>query len=137
MKIKKIHDQHVHTSYSEDSSASLEKYIQIAIDLGCSYFVMTDHLDFDIPMYHKHWIADYDKQKKEIIELQKKYKNKITLLQGIECGYREGYENNINLIGISYGFYHLLTLVLSYLFLMFCFSLLIFLIKLLADFQIN
>ncbi len=95
MEIKKIHDQHVHTSYSEDSSANLEKYIQIAIDLGCSYFVMTDHLDFDIPMYHEHWIADYDEQKKEIIELQKKYKNKITLLQGIECGYREGYENNI------------------------------------------
>ena len=90
-----LHDQHVHTSYSEDSNASMEEYIKIAISKGCSYFIMTDHLDFDIPMYKVNWIADYKKEREEIDRLQEKYKNKITILQGIECGYRVGYEDDI------------------------------------------
>ena len=61
-----LHDQHVHTSYSEDSNASMEEYIKIAISKGCSYFIMTDHLDFDIPMYKVNWIADYKKERGEI-----------------------------------------------------------------------
>lgn len=90
-----LHDQHVHTSYSEDSNASMEEYIKIAISKGCSYFIMTDHLDFDIPMYKVNWITDYKKEREEIDTLQEKYKNKITILQGIECGYRVGYEDDI------------------------------------------
>ena len=47
MEIKTLHDQHVHTLYSVDSEALIEDYLNIAIKKGCSYFVMTDHLDYD------------------------------------------------------------------------------------------
>lgn len=109
-KINVLHDQHVHTSYSNDSNAIMEEYIKIAINKGCSYFIMTDHLDFNMPSTHENWIADYKKEREEIDFLNTKYKNKIKILQGIECGFNEEYEeeilniineNNFDLINLS------------------------------------
>lgn len=82
-----IHDQHVHSKYSMDSTQELEPYIKKANELGCSYFVTTDHFDFDLVEHHTNWTVDYLSLKKELEELQKKYPN-ITMLLGIEMGYR-------------------------------------------------
>ena len=97
-----LHDQHLHTEYSEDSKAKIEDYIAKAIEAGCSYFVMTDHLDFDVAERGKTWIADYKKQKEELNILQNKYN--IKLLQGIEIGYKTQYKEEIKSIANSLDF---------------------------------
>ena len=54
-----LHDQHVHSEYSEDSIASLLEYYKLATSLGCKYFITTEHLDLDITNQKVDWIADY------------------------------------------------------------------------------
>lgn len=83
-----IHDQHVHSKYSADSNQELEPYIKKAIELGCTYFITTDHYDFDLVEFHNDWTVDYDSLKKDLEKLHKIYPQ-ITPLLGIELGYRK------------------------------------------------
>ena len=92
--IEVLHDQHVHTNFSRDSGEELETYINKAIQKGCSYFVMTDHLDYNVADKDDDWISDYPKQREELIKLQPKYPG-IKLLQGIELGFKEKYFDKI------------------------------------------
>lgn len=89
--MKTIHDQHVHTHYSKDSEADIGEYINRAIELGCSYFVVTDHLDYDLAGTGDDWIADYKTQAEELNKYKEQYKDKITILQGIEIGFKRTY----------------------------------------------
>ena len=82
------YDQHVHSKYSADSSASLSVYIRKAIREGFSHFVVTDHIDLNYRAIGEHNICDIEKRHKEMVKLQKEYPN-ITLLEGIELGYDE------------------------------------------------
>lgn len=91
----RIHDQHVHSKYSMDSNQELEPYIQKAIELGCKYFVTTDHVDFDLVEHHINWSVDYASLKAELKKLQYQYPN-ITLLLGIEMGYRKDHLEDID-----------------------------------------
>ena len=45
--IKRLHDQHLHTKYSLDSKEEIVNYYQLASSIECSYFVTTDHIEFD------------------------------------------------------------------------------------------
>lgn len=92
-----FHDQHVHTHYSVDSQESLEKYIQKAIEYGCSYFVNTDHTDINLTHYGSDWLVDFNALKKEQEVLQKKYPQ-IKLLLGVEIGYKKQYLDRITSI---------------------------------------
>ena len=83
-----LHDQHVHSEYSQDSNELLENYIKLAIENGQDYFVVTDHLDYDMAITHIDWLADYKKERIHLNELQNKYPN-IRLMEGIEVGYKE------------------------------------------------
>lgn len=83
-----IHDQHVHSKYSADSNQTLEPYIQKAVASGCSYFVTTEHVDFDLVEFHNDWTADFDTLKQELSILHQKYPQ-ISFLLGIELGYRK------------------------------------------------
>jgi len=82
----KYFDQHVHSSYSHDSNASLEKYILTAIELGQENFVVTDHCDIYTPDSPYSYYSDFSKEKIEIEELRKKYPQ-IHIMQGIEVGF--------------------------------------------------
>lgn len=93
--IKVLHDQHIHTEYSEDSKEKITRYVERAIEKGCEYVVMTDHLDFDVASSGHTWLADFVKQREEINELQKVYGDKIKILQGIELGYKDAYFDEI------------------------------------------
>lgn len=101
--IEVLHDQHVHTIFSRDSGEELETYINKAIQKGCSYFVMTDHLDYNVADKDDDWISDYPKQREELIKLQPKYPG-IKLLQGIELGFKEKYFDKIKEISESLPF---------------------------------
>ena len=82
----KLHDQHIHTIYSADSMASLEEYYQLAQQLGCKYFVTTEHVDLDIAGKGVDWLADFSALKKHLDNIS--LPNGPIPLLGIELGYR-------------------------------------------------
>lgn len=91
-----LHDQHVHSSFSGDSKANLNEYYQIAKNLGCSYFVTTEHLDYDITMLKCDWIVDVKALKAELNQIEVQDGPKTLL--GIEVGYRRDYLEQIKQI---------------------------------------
>lgn len=84
----KLHDQHIHTSYSRDSKASIDEYYRIASEMGCKYFVTTDHLEFMSVYDNQDWTVDYDSLLKDLERLHKVYPSVIPL-KGVEIGYRK------------------------------------------------
>ena len=90
----KIHDQHVHSYYSFDCEQPIEPYLDKASELGLSYFVLTDHYDFDFLDKGKDISFDIDKQDEELKRLQTQYPN-IKILRGIEIGYKPNKLNKI------------------------------------------
>ena len=70
-----IHDQHIHTSYSRDSKVPIDEYYKIASDMGCKYFVCTDHIEFMSCYNHIDWTVDYVNQDKDLERLGKLYPN--------------------------------------------------------------
>ena len=99
-------DYHIHCKYSDDSEEDLEKIIETAINKGIGEICFTDHVDYGIKLdkdvfekidenAKKDWIkkigridlnVDYLNYFKEIEELREKYKDKITIRQGLEFG---------------------------------------------------
>lgn len=99
-------DYHIHCKYSDDSEEDLEKIIETAINKGIGEICFTDHVDYGIKPdkdvfekmdenAKKDWIkkigridlnVDYPNYFKEIEELREKYKDKITIRQGLEFG---------------------------------------------------
>ena len=88
-----LHDQHVHSSYSEDSNELLENHYNEAKKFGCKYFVTTEHIDYMPSMSGYDWLCDFDKLIQNLEEL-KKLNGPIPLL-GIEMGYRADYLDKI------------------------------------------
>lgn len=86
--MNRLHDQHLHSNYSFDSKENLEKYYKLASELGCSYFVTTEHIEFDSVFNRKDWTVDFDSMKKDLNNFSKKYPNVKPLL-GVELGYRK------------------------------------------------
>ncbi len=89
-----LHDQHIHSSYSEDSNEPLINYYKLAEELGCKYFVTTEHIDYMPSMDNHHWLCDFDKLQEELNSIYKA--NGPIPLLGIEMGYRIDYLNEIN-----------------------------------------
>lgn len=86
--IKRLHDQHLHSSYSFDSKENIKNYYKLANELGCGYFVTTEHIEFDSVYNHQDWTVDFDSLKKDLEKYSKKYPNVVPLL-GVELGYRK------------------------------------------------
>lgn len=82
----KIYDQHVHSYYSFDSEQTIEEYIEKALDLGLSNFVLTDHLDLNYISTGKDLDFNIENQHKELDKLQGIYPQ-IQILKGVEIGY--------------------------------------------------
>ena len=108
MNTMKLHDQHIHTSYSKDSKASIDEYYRIASEMGCKYFVTTDHLEFMSVYDNQDWTVDYDSLLKDLERLHKIYPN-VTPLKGVEIGYRKDQLDRI-LNTIKTGNYDLINL---------------------------
>lgn len=88
-----LHDQHVHSNYSEDSTELLINHYYVAKNKGCKYFVTTEHIDYMPSMSGYDWLCDFDKLIKELNALNK-LDGPIPLL-GIEMGYRKDYLKQI------------------------------------------
>lgn len=88
-----LHDQHVHSLFSEDSEEDLKKYYLKAKKLGCQYFITTEHVDLDIAGMGVVWLADFN-ELKEVLNNIKESDGPIPLL-GIELGYRKDLKDKL------------------------------------------
>lgn len=85
-----LHDQHIHSSFSNDSNEPLESYYKIASEKGIDYVITCEHYDPHTVVDSTTWHADYNKLMKLQEEYKLKYPNVKSLL-GIELGYRPEY----------------------------------------------
>ncbi len=94
-----IADYHMHTYYSDDSQYKMEEAVKKAIELGLNEICFTDHVDYGIKLEHEDYMrlneeerknrvanVDYKHYFEEIHQLQVKYKDRITIKQGMEFG---------------------------------------------------
>lgn len=83
-------DTHTHCRHSHDSRQDPEELILKAIDKGLDYIALTDHYDGELtflPEFDYIPQIDLDAHFKEVRMLKEKYKDKIQVGVGIECGY--------------------------------------------------
>ena len=64
-------DYHLHSSFSGDSDAPMEKMIQQGIRLGLPAMCFTEHLDPDFPGGDCSFDLDIDAYQKKLLELKK------------------------------------------------------------------
>lgn len=83
-------DNHVHTSFSTDSSTPMEEMLQKAIKLGFSSICFTDHMDYDFPSQDGkiEFLLDTQKYLNEIERLEPLYPQ-IHIRKGIELGLKK------------------------------------------------
>ncbi len=91
----KILDQHVHSDFSFDSNQEMEAYFIKAMEYRDEYFVTTEHLDLEcFSMDNTDIIPDFEKQKKALKKLSKKYG--VKPLFGVEVNFRKDIAPRIN-----------------------------------------
>lgn len=103
-KNKSLVDCHSHSSFSSDSTITIEAAAQKVADLGLAGIVFTDHLELDHPA--PEWCKNFDvRARGEIIErVQQQHGNEIKLLQGIEVGFQPHLVNDLREIINAYDF---------------------------------
>ncbi|MGC2874226.1 histidinol-phosphatase HisJ family protein [Ihubacter sp. mB4P-1] len=88
-----ISDMHVHTVWSSDAKTPVKDQIEKAVQLGMESICITDHQDYDQPVFppdnYSFLIGDTDETESyigEILKLKKEYAEKIEVLVGVELG---------------------------------------------------
>lgn len=80
-----MNDLHIHTKFSCDSEAEMKEYIENAINKGMNAIGFTEHVDLNQNDYGYHYYNSSDFFE-EFHRLKSLYKEKITMLAGIEFG---------------------------------------------------
>ncbi|NJD01448.1 MAG: histidinol-phosphatase HisJ family protein [Ruminiclostridium sp.] len=79
-------DCHVHSKFSTDSEMIPEAACDKAFDVGLKGLTFTDHLDFDFPGADSFDNIDFVKYSIYMDNLKDKYKQKLSVFNGIEVG---------------------------------------------------
>ena len=79
-------DYHLHSSFSGDSEAPMESMILRGIELGLTQMCFTEHMDFDFPTGEFDFLVDMPAYRDKLMELKKKYEDKIEIYFGMELG---------------------------------------------------
>ena len=95
-------DHHVHTSFSPDSKADIEEYINKAKEFGLEYILFTDHKDFGSIDPKFEFFIDYDEYFKILKDLESEHNFPIKV--GIEIGYEKNLKNEIEEFLAKYDF---------------------------------
>ena len=101
--IKILYDQHIHSSFSNDSHEDLRNYYENAKEQGIEYVITTEHCDFLSSVDNTDWMPDFDKLISYQKELDKDYPMVKSLL-GLELGYKKDYLKEMNEISHKYNF---------------------------------
>lgn len=89
-----LSDCHMHSSFSADSSASMDDQIGAAIDAGMESICFTEHVDLDSPFANapdQKFQIDYDAYRETYLRKKVRYAGKIKLLFGLELGINASY----------------------------------------------
>lgn len=97
-----ISDFHIHTRFSGDSEADVDKVIQSAIRKGMKYMAITDHNDFEFE--NGMFELDTEIYFEFMTRKKSEYKNDIHISVGIECGLEPKFCDRINKLISSYDF---------------------------------
>lgn len=91
-----ISDMHSHTRWSSDSDTPVDIHIESAISRGMKHICITDHQDYDAPVFPPDYYSfliddkgDDDSVNRYICDIKnkkEKYKDRIEVLVGIEMG---------------------------------------------------
>ncbi|WP_167959322.1 histidinol-phosphatase HisJ family protein [Anaerosporobacter faecicola] len=82
-------DYHMHSSFSDDSEATMDSMIQRSIELGLHTICFTDHMDLDFPIeFGGGFIFNTEIYVERLAALREKYADKINILCGVEYGLR-------------------------------------------------
>lgn len=98
-----LHDQHMHSSFSRDSSEDLRNYFLEAQKLNIKYLMTCEHYDFNTSVDGTTWDVDYDALLKTHQKLKEEFKD-ITPLLGLELGYRNDYLKEMQDISDKYDY---------------------------------
>ena len=81
-------DCHVHSFFSSDSKTPVEAMIQEAVKRGFPYFYLTDHMDYEFPVYENgmDFLFDPKTYFTTLNQLQEKYHGQIEIRPSIELG---------------------------------------------------
>ncbi|MGN0132631.1 MAG: histidinol-phosphatase HisJ family protein [Lachnospiraceae bacterium] len=87
-------DFHLHSSFSEDCNIPMEEMIQAGIAKGLTAMCFTEHNDFDFPKEddtssHEPFLLNVDSYLYELLNMRKKYQDRIRILFGIEIGLQQ------------------------------------------------
>lgn len=99
----KLHDQHMHSSFSQDSTEDLREYYIKASKEGVKYVCTCEHYDFYTVFDGSTWSVDYE----ALIAYQKKLHEEfptVTPLLGLELGYKKRCLKEMNEIASKYDF---------------------------------
>ncbi|MEA4972601.1 MAG: histidinol-phosphatase HisJ family protein [Candidatus Metalachnospira sp.] len=79
-------DYHIHTSFSSDSTATMQEMIEKAISLGLKEIMITDHMDIAFPSHDMLFTLNYSEYSDMINLYKVLYQKKIDVLIGVEMG---------------------------------------------------
>ncbi len=101
-------DFHMHSSFSGDSHTPMEEMIQKGIELGLTHMCFTEHNDFDFPVTAETpegmFDLNVDAYLYDLLGLREKYKDKISILFGIELGLQPQVLRQNSILAKSYDF---------------------------------
>lgn len=84
-------DCHMHCEHSHDNNTPIDDMINTAISKGMQYIAFTDHLDrdflYDNNMAQNERQLDIDRHIAEVLDAKERYRGKIDIALGVECGY--------------------------------------------------
>ena len=85
-----LHDFHLHSYFSGDSTAPMEEMIKSALDKGLKGICITEHYDVDYPVYKEApdctFMIDFPAYRAQYLEMLSKYQDKLDFGFGIELG---------------------------------------------------
>ncbi len=83
-----ITDCHVHSCFSSDSETPVEAMVQEAVKRRFPYFYLTDHMDYEFPVYEEgmDFLFNPEEYFAVLNKLQEQYAGKIEIRPSIELG---------------------------------------------------
>ncbi len=84
-------DLHNHTSLCNHASGGIEEYIKKAIELKIDVYGFSDHAPMSFDPKYRMTILESKTYEEDILEMKKKYHNRIKILLAYEVDYLDGY----------------------------------------------
>lgn len=93
---------HAHSKWCRHGEGDVEDIILKAIDSGYTEFAISEHVPYPIDLGGRILLSELDDFIRELDFVKDKYKNKISILKGLECEYFEEYHDHYTFLQNKY-----------------------------------